>query len=250
MHQRSAVIYRYDGSFEGLLCCVYEAFYAKDDISAIQDETGPLQDSLFGCKQIDSDPQKADRVYRSIREKISQRAQELFMLGFLTCAADKELMLLQFLRLGYRVGAKVTGMLAEDPVCRLWKAVRYLTNEAHKYKGFLRFSEMDGALYAQIAPKNHVLPLLRDHFVDRYRSEAFVIYDENRRLALIYQKGQDVIAPVAQWEPPRPDADEQKYRQAWKMLYETVAIKERMNPVCRRGHMPMRYWNRMTEFTG
>ena len=30
-------------------------------------------------------------------------------------------------------------------------------------------------------------------------------------------------------------------------LYETIAIKERTNPVCRRNHMPKKYWKHLTE---
>jgi probable DNA metabolism protein len=249
MHQRATVTYLYDGSFEGFLSCVFEAYYAKDDVAGICDENGTAQGMLFGSKNIPTDPEKAGRVWRSVRDKISAEACSLVSLGFLSCAGDREMMLLDFLREGFRRGANVTRMLTLDPVDRLQKAVRYLNNETHKYKGFVRFSEIGGALYAVIEPNNHVLPLLSGHFCDRLRNEAFVIYDKNRALALIYQKGQSVLAPVENWEPPSPGRTELEYQRMWKRFYDTIAIRERDNPTCRRGHMPKRYWGCLTEFT-
>lgn len=45
-----------------------------------------------------------------------------------------------------------------------------------------------------------------------------------------------------------PDDAEAAYRRLWKRFYDTIAIRERYNPRCRRTQMPMRYWNTMTEF--
>ena len=60
--------------------------------------------------------------------------------GFLTCAPQKELLLYRFIRLGYRHGAGVTCRLADDTVNALNRALKFLSNEAHYFKEFLRFS--------------------------------------------------------------------------------------------------------------
>ena len=57
MHQRSDVIYLYDGSFEGFLCCVFESFLQKlrpYDIIA-EDANEP---SLMAQQWIDTDPRR------------------------------------------------------------------------------------------------------------------------------------------------------------------------------------------------
>lgn len=248
MPDRTALIYAYDGSFEGLMCCVFESYEFKEIPSVIR-PPNVLQQSLFDtAKWIKSDDQKADRVFNSIPSKISPQAQELVKLGFLTCAPNKELLIYQFLRLGFKHGSKVMTMLTDDTVCALQKAVHHLTRESHKFKGFVRFSIFDEGLVAVIEPKNFVLPLLSLHFCDRFRNEAFMIYDKTHSMALIYQSHKAELIFVDELTLPEVDANEIEYRRLWKQFYNTIAIEDRNNPRCRMTLMPNRYWGQMTEF--
>ncbi len=46
-----------------------------------------------------------------------------------------------------------------DPVCYpLYKAIRHINGEVEKLRGFVRFSDRNGVLGAEIEPKNRVLP--------------------------------------------------------------------------------------------
>lgn len=70
MPYRTNLIYRYDGSYQGFLCCVFECFRAKElpvNISSVEEE----QQSLFGYKEITTRMDLAQRVERSIPGKIS-----------------------------------------------------------------------------------------------------------------------------------------------------------------------------------
>ena len=49
MRQRSDLIYVYDGSYEGFLCCVFEAFLAKERPFDILTEDR-LEPTLFSVK--------------------------------------------------------------------------------------------------------------------------------------------------------------------------------------------------------
>ena len=55
MPYRTDIAYLYDGSFEGLLCCVHESYYQKELPSVIfgYDEA---QETLFPIKEIATDP--------------------------------------------------------------------------------------------------------------------------------------------------------------------------------------------------
>lgn len=66
MSARSDVTYVYDGSFEGLLTAVFESFESRELPCSIvaEDEFVP---TLFACKTVDTDPQKADRVRRGLK---------------------------------------------------------------------------------------------------------------------------------------------------------------------------------------
>ncbi|KGK83813.1 DNA metabolism protein [Desulfosporosinus sp. HMP52] len=241
------LVYSYDGTFEGLMCCVFESYECKESPCLIRPPS--VQQTIFDTsKWIETDSQKADRVYNSIPVKISSEAQELVKLGFLTCEENKELLILRFLRLGFKVGGKVMTMLTDEVVCSLQKAVRHLTSESHKFKGFIRFSVFGEALVAVIEPKNYVLPLLSAHFCDRYKVEKFMIYDKTHSVALIYQSNRAELIEVEGLTLPNVDSTEAKYRLLWKQFYNTIAIEGRTNPRCRMTLMPKRYWNQMTEF--
>lgn len=247
MPDRSDVVYRYDGSFEGVLCCVFESYEKKEIPSGILPPDA-AQATLFPAKEIFTDSRKSARVLRSISEKMGAGALELVRLSFLTCLPDKELQILLFLRLGYRYGPAVMHRLTDGPVDTLMKAVKHLTGESHLLKGFIRFSDFGGALAAEIGPKNFVLPLLTGHFCGRYPEERFLIYDRTHGMALVYQPYQPAILPVEELELPEPDETERSFRSLWKLFYDTVAIESRYNPKCRMSHMPKRYWSYMTEF--
>ena len=241
------VIYRYDGTFEGLLCCVFESYEKKEIPTEI---IGPDkgQESLFVIKQIKTEPEKARRVAVAVPTKISQEAFDFIRYAFLTCFNEKELTILLFLRKGFRVGSKVMFMLTDHVVDKLTKAVKHLLNESHLLKGFIRFSDFHDVLVAEIAPKNYVLPLLAKHFSERYPQERFVIYDKTHQMALVYDSYQTIIGPIEKMELPKVDEKEATYRKLWKTFYDTIEIKERHNPKCRMNLMPKRYWRYMTEF--
>lgn len=246
MSYRTDVVYQYDGTFEGLLCCVFESYAFKELPLAIYADE-PEQGLLFDVKWIAADTEKADRVYRSIPKRIGREAQDLVRDGFLTCYPQKELLLLQFLRLGFKDGAAVMNRLTDDTVHALQKAVQGLHRESHLLTGFVRFSVYDKVMVSVIEPKNEVLPLIEPHFCDRYADEAFLIFDKTHRKALVYRPGESVIVPLESLELPEAGNEERLYQSLWQRFYDTIAIKERYNPRCRLSHMPKRFWSQMTE---
>lgn len=243
----SELSYCYDGSFEGLLCCVFES-YAQKEIPAAIYPPNETQTLLFGVKNIRTDPERAQRVFTSIPQKIGQPALEFIERAFLTCLPQKELYILLFLRLGYHYGSRVMALLTNDAVNTLQKAVKHLNKEAELLLGFLRFSVYDQVLIAEIEPKNYVLPLLTRHFCARYREERFLIYDKTHGMGLIYQPYQAEVVPLDALELPEIDEQEEKFQQLWKLFYQTIEVPGRHNPKCRMSHMPKRYWKYMTEF--
>lgn len=247
MFDQSNLIYCYDGSFDGLLCCVFES-YEKKEIPTDILLPNPSQTTLLPVKKIATDLQKANRVFLSIPKKISSAALDFVQYAFLTCFPQKELYILLFLRLGYQHGPSVMNMLTNDVVNTLLKAVKHVSNESHLLKGFLRFSIFNNVLVAEIEPKNYVLPFLTQHFCERYPEERFLIYDKTHSMALVYQPYQSAVIPIDALELPEPDDKEQAFRELWQIFYNTIEIQGRHNPKCRMTHMPKRYWKYMTEF--
>jgi len=226
---------------------VYESYYKKELPFAIFDYDKE-QDTLFSVKEIVTDDVAAKKVEDSIGGKISQETLRLVQLCYLSYIENRELAILEFLRMGYKIGPSVIDMLSHETVRTVTKAAQNVGCESHKYKGFLRFSEFDGALAAIIEPKNFVLPVIAPHFCNRFPSEQFMIYDKTHKHAFLYQNGEKSLIPLEHLELPQAGADEEKYRLLWKQFYNTIAIEGRNNPKLRMGHMPKRYWAQMTEF--
>ncbi|CAH1219083.1 hypothetical protein PAECIP111892_04658 [Paenibacillus auburnensis] len=249
MFKTTALAYTYDGSFEGLLCCVFESYEWKETPLAIHSD-GDGQGLLLESKWIETDSVKAGRVLRSIPLKISPEAEELVRLGFWSNAADKEMLLLNFLYLGFTHGRKVMNMLADDTVSALNKAVQQLRREGHHYLGFVRFSVYGPVMAAVIEPRGYILPVIEDHFCDRFQNESFMIYDKTHGMALLHQPGRQAIIPLQEWTPPEPDEAEAAYRRLWQGFYNAIGIKQRRNDRLRASLMPKRYWKQLPEMNG
>jgi len=239
------LIYRYDGSFDGLLCCVFESYAQKETPAEIITPAAPV--TLLPAKEIATDRDRAKRVLASVPEKMGPEALDFVRQAFLTCLPQKEMYILRFLQLGYRYGPAVLNRLADASIQPLIKAVNHLKRESHLLKGFLRFSVFNGVLAAEMEPKNCVLPLLAEHFCTRYREERFLIMDRTHGLALVYQPYRYDILAVEELALPAPDAAEQSCRELWRTFYDAIEVPGRHNPRCRMSHMPQRYWKYMTE---
>ncbi|WP_110945300.1 DUF4130 domain-containing protein [Paenibacillus phocaensis] len=72
--------------------------------------------------------------------------------------------------------------------------------------------------------------------------------DQRRQAGVVCQKGEaakrDVYEKLAL---PEAGGQELTYRRLWKRFYDTMAIRERLNPRAQMSHMPKRYWARLTE---
>lgn len=247
------VLYQYDGSFAGFLSCVFEAVARREKpFGVFAEDAAPA--TLFESRHILADPQKAARVYASLRKKLSYRAEELVCYGFLHASPQKETVLLHFLLFAYaaeRRGLSACRMPGHEAVAPVLAMERQVRHEAHQLTGFIRFAECGGVLGARITPKHDVLPLLRGHFCGRYPDEDFLIVDQPRRAALWYpgrQGGKARLLGLAEgFSFPEPGPEEAALQSMWKTFYKTVSIKARENPRCRMNLCPKRYWENMLE---
>lgn len=156
------VAYRYDGSFAGFLCCVFES-YARHEIPSevCSPEEGQL--NLFGTREILTDRQRAKRVAVGL-DRLGPQVKDRIVTGFLSTDPGKDLTLLRFARRCFAQGPQAVQMLGDPDVAAAFAIERAVNNEAGKFIEFIRFEERDGMLGTVIHPKHQVLPLLRGHF--------------------------------------------------------------------------------------
>lgn len=248
MSNRTNLVYFYDGTFDGLLCCVFESFTCKETPTEIF-PFDTSQTFLYKSKDIITISENAERVNASLTTKMCADAKYLIETAFLYCDDTKAIVIYRFICLGYKHGKNVVDMLGNDTVSALQNMARAVSNERHLMLGFLRFSEYGGGLVAVIEPKHFILPTMQSHFCQRFRNEQFLIYDKTNGMVLIYANHKAQIIAVDNFELPPVDETELQYRRLWAQYYNTIGIEERENSKCRMGHMPKRFWKHLTEMT-
>ena len=245
-NQIQKVVYVYDGTFEGFLCCVYNYYYNRLKPASIVTHKDFIP-SFYDSFVVETNFEQAYRVRYAIEEKISPRALKFLTECLLTCLSEKEMYMLRFVIKGFKKGDIITNDLADSDVNALFKAHRQLERESHHFLGWVRFYKAGDVYVSKIRPKNYVLSLISWHFTTRFKNQPFMIYDETHNQALIYANGKQTILEVDNIQMPDIDENEQLMQALWKNFYDTIAIKERYNPKCRMSFMPKRLWSNLPE---
>lgn len=250
-------IYLCDSSIEGILSGVYTAWASKkghDNVMLRLKDDGVTMELFCQYEEVAIDSPKADKVIGAIRSKISEEAYEAVYKAALSKDMERADKIYRFLIAGFYVGASVVNMLQNQAVYDIFQMCRFVDNETHLLTGFVRFSEMEGELLvSQIGPKNDVIVLLAPHFADRLSGENWVLYDVNRKKAVLHPAFRhwyltDFLPP--QWEDKiTKTTKEDEYEDLFRRFRKSISIKERTNPICQLNHMPLRYRPYMPEFS-
>lgn len=250
-------IYVCEDSIDGIFTAIYDAWssrYGHDNI-AIQVNSNNNFDMELFSEYIDVpvDEEKALKVTRSIKEKISEEAFEMICYAAFSDNPLKGDMIYRFLILGFAMGPKVVDHMGSESVMNIFNLKRNVGFECHHYLGFVRFIETKNKiLLAKIKPKNDIIRLIAPHFVDRLNTENFVIYDEKRKTAVIHKSSLPWIyvqADEFNMEQFEDLSDrEEDFQALWKSFFKTIAIEERRNPKLQRNNLPLRFRDNMLEF--
>ncbi len=240
--------YRCDGTFEGLLTCIYEAYY-RHEIPEHITWGNQVQENLLDCSiQIPTDHRKADKVLKSIRAKISKEALGHALYAYLSELDDIGVWIYRYLRLGWKVGSSVDRHLCEKEVWMVQEASRKVEGEANRMLGLIRFRELKGGIYyAPMGPDYNIVSLIAPHFADRLSDQQWMIHDVKRDIAAVYNTKDWVIATVRQKQALSPGDEELEFQQLWKQYFQSITIQGRYHPGLQRQFMPSRYWKYLVE---
>lgn len=237
--------YYYDGSLEGLLSVVFDAYLESENIEQISPD--PIQPSLNPEDiYVETDQNKADRVERYIKEKISKSFFEDIKICFLSCHPQKDYFIVLSIYKVMKFGRKILNSMDED-VFAFQKLIKQVMNERHRYLGLLRFRELkDGILFATMEPKNNVLPALALHFKKRFPNERFAIYDKKRKMVAYYDLKEFQISKLDEAKFDFSD-EELYYNELWKTFHKSISIPERENRRLQQSQMPKYYQKHLIE---
>lgn len=245
-------VYHYDGSFEGFLCAVANCREGGDTQPEFSRD-GDLQAAwLFAGEvcEVATVREIAVALRKRFVETVSQEAFATARYAFHSQKGGIELLVWRYLMLGLEVGQRLCRMLAEEPVHTVNRIARQVSHEAHKYKGFVRFREVDaGFLYARIEPERDILSLIAPHFAERVGDRPWMIHDLQRQQAALYDMTSwRLVRDVELLAEPVLSAAEHDYTALWQRYFQHHAIPERHNPKLQQQHVPLRYRTYLPEF--
>lgn len=257
--------YAYDGSFEGLLSCIFTIFQTKIPPSNIGVEDLTQFSLLDENHLVITDETQAERVLKAIDTYSNDRGAQLLYRLFLSEITQIEMVIYRLVKI--IMAAKdetILSNFANATVLQAAQINRMISREVHRMHAFVRFQKMeDGLFYAAIEPDFNVLPLIGEHFENRYADQRWLIVDTKRNYGLAYdlQKCQFVAADDIDLHTRKSgdrksddrnsankmDPKELEFQKLWGVYFHSVNIKERNNPRLHLRHMPRRYWKYLIE---
>ena len=136
------VVFQYDGTFDGFLCCVFDSYVHKEFPIAFSGDEECW--SLYEVRYVMTVPENAKRVFYNLLER-SRLAADVVQRGFLTCLSEKEIRLYAVIQKLYREGDAFLRNKADPVYYPVAKALRHLGGELEKLRGFVRFSDYSRA---------------------------------------------------------------------------------------------------------
>lgn len=242
------ITYIYDGSFEGFLTCIYDAFYAMNKPEDIVSIENYIENFLIEKVYIKTDIEKFQKVYEAIEMKISKDSLKRVFYAYLSELPGAEMIVLKYLQLGFKIGRGIDLNLANEHVLNMDNIYKKVGYERHRIVGLLRFKKLkEDILYAQVEPDHNIIALLAPHFKERLSSENFIIHDIKREIAIFYNKSEWVIKDIEVADPFLVKDIEEGYEDLWRVYFNAISIKSKANIKLQKRNMPMRYWKHLTE---
>ena len=245
----SQTVFCYDGSLEGFLSTVFDA-YARHLYPQRICQDGCVQLG-FGQQLVDvaTDLALAERVRVGLSSRAGVSTYRAVRTAFLSDADGKEDALFAYIVHAMERGYRARGDIAQECVARVEALAQSVYNERERMYQFLRFEKMEnGVFFACINPKANVVPIMMRHFEERFSTQPFVIYDEVHHLAGVCSQGTTTLVLADTLAIPDRSSDEASYQRLWKCFYDAVSNERRYNPDLRRSFVPKRLWRNMTEF--
>lgn len=244
------VEYRYDGSPLGLLCAIADAIRRQEQPTLV---VGSAQEGLLFAGQIHAvttDEARADEVIAYFRRKASREAAHHLLYCLAGPYEGMELQLLNYYRMGLKLGKALDRNHADADVHAVHQASRSVGHEIHRFKGLLRFRKLqDGLYWAPLEPDNDIINALAPHFRARLPDQRWMMHDLRRARAVVWD-GTRLHAeshPEALLKDNPVADDETEVRQLWQTFFKSVSIEGRRNPKLQARCMPTRYWRWLPE---
>ena len=289
-------IYTFDNTLDGLLTAVFDsfAFHQQQVTLLVKGDQLPLfaNDPYV----VVTDEEKASRVWKGLEKHLSRESLHIITVSWMSEERPLVQPLFNFickvfspanntLQTGGRVQVDLMHNASDPDVQAVRNTCRRVLHEQLRMKQFVRFQKAkDGTYLGVVSPDHNVLPLVIDHFQDRFRDQPWLLYDAKRHYGYYYECTSSgpllreggvsggsggsggsgwPVAPIRitfenEAEVPFDlsngklnddvlSADDHLFQDLWRTYFKAICIRERLNPKKQLSDMPRRYWKYMTE---
>lgn len=250
------VVFRYDKSFDGLLCALFDAYSMRTFPEALIGPGEPEPLFTERVHEVVTDQAHAARVWRGLERKLISRVRSMLIYAWHGEQAQSDFLMLRCLRRVFDEGGGVVADQADPDMKALHRLALEVSHEREHLKQFVRLQKAaDGTYFAAVTPLHDALPLALGYFTDRFADQRWLLYDRRRDYGFFYD-GQaarrvtleDDRGMIADKLADRWLAeDERRFQLLWKNYFRALAIPQRINLRQQRRMMPRRYWKHLTE---
>ena len=257
------LVYTFDRTLDGLLTAVFDSFalHQQPDELVGEDEVLPMFcDEVHHVQTAD---EKAARVWTGLEKLLSKEALRIITISYYSEDNQLDTPLFKYICKIFVAKADISNNYADEDILFVRNTCRRVLHEQLRMKQFVRFQKTkDGTYLGVVAPDHNVLPLVIEHFRDRFNDQPWLLYDARRRFGYYYDsetitritfENDDAIPfnlDNGKLNDDLLSADDQLLQNMWRTYFKAICIKERLNPRKQRSDMPRRYWKYITEKNG
>ncbi len=257
------LIYQHDRTLDGVLSAVFEAYSSHQHPDRLIGPGEPLPLFCEETHQVVTANNRAERVWAGLEKRLSKNGLRVILTSYLSELPELDNHLFQYI---YKVfqrpesAQSIERNMSDPDVLAVTNICRKVAHEELRMKQFIRFQKAkDGTYLAVVHPDHNVLPLIIDHFSDRFRDQSWLIFDAKRKYGYYYDQNEvtritfddNTTLPfdfqTGQLNDDILSEDDHLFQELWRTYFKAICIKERINPKKQLSDMPRRYWKYMTE---
>ncbi|WP_010198670.1 TIGR03915 family putative DNA repair protein [Psychrobacter sp. PAMC 21119] len=255
----------YEPSFEGWLSAVFYVYanrLQEDKSLQLIAQDSYVPSLISEASSVATDEDHAERVLTKLHKLLGRSGMRNILWGFLSEKDNIGTTLFQVIKYAIDYPSRhIMEDLGNLSVLELVQTVKSVGREKHRMEAFVRFEHTtDDIYFARVEPDFNVLPLIGEHFRQRYQDQHWAIYDLTRNYGIYYDKSNstpkrpatlqtitDLDDAVLRNPASIHSPDEQRYQRFWQGYFTNVNIKERKNPKLHKQYLPQRYWKYLSE---
>lgn len=257
------IIYQHDRTLDGILTAVFEAYSSHQHPDKLIGIGEPLPLFCEETHQVVTADNRAKRVWAGLEKRLSKDGLRVITTSYLSELPELDNYLFHYIYKVFQTpeGSKSIEKNMSDPdVLAVTNICRKVMHERLRMMQFVRFQKAkDGTYLAVVSPDHNVLPLVINHFSDRFRDQTWLLFDAKRKYGFYYDQNEvtritfepDTNLPFdlssGQLEESILSEDDKLFQDLWRTYFKAICIRERLNPKKQLNDMPRRYWKYMTE---